>query len=161
MRGRASVVDTSAPIPRVYQDVQAKLRKKLTVSTCRTPRSVVKASRARADKTPDVTAVTPGPSAASYSMRTPRSALSPLPENNILSPNNISSGGNRAAASRRLDLSVNDYASPTRDLPNYVVDGVSPHTRVRSGTKRKKLDWLTDLGRKMSPNTQNKVRRIK
>lgn len=94
-------------------------------------------------------------------MRTPRTALSPLPESNALTPNDFTCSGNRAAASRRLDLSENDYASPTRDLPNYVIDGLSPHTRVRSGTKRKKLDWLTDLSRKMSPNTQNKMRRIK
>ena len=43
----------------------------------------------------------------------------------------------------------------------YVADGVSPHSKIRSSTKRKKLDWLTDLSRKITPNSQNKMRRIK
>jgi hypothetical protein len=115
------------------------------------------------DRTPDILANSPRSSNEHLLIGTPRIVLSPLTSINELTPNQSgnSSNINRAAASRRLEMDRTDYSSPTRDLPNYVADGVSPHSKIRSSTKRKKLDWLTDLSRKITPNSQNKMRRIK
>lgn len=90
-------------------------------------------------------------------------ALSPLKSINELTPSHsgTASNFNRAAASRRLRMDDTNYSSPTRDLPNYVADGLSPHSKTRSGTKRKKLDWLTDLSRKIPPNSHSKGKNIK
>lgn len=128
---------------------------------CKTPKSVLKVNARFPDRTPDIQNNTPRSSNERSSARTPRIILSPIKSNDLTPSQSSSSSINRAAASRRLEMSPTDYSSPTRDLPNYVADGISPHTRITSSTKRKKLDWLTDLGRKMSPSPQSKMRRIK
>nr|CAH0108023.1 unnamed protein product [Daphnia galeata] len=170
IRGRSYKLDVQAPIPKSCEESLSRIKKKVNIMPmsslgCKTPKSILKVNQnARMlDRTPDILANSPRSSKEHLLTGTPRIALSPLTSINELTPNQCgnSSNINRAAASRRLEMDQTDYSSPTRDLPNYVADGVSPHSKIRSSTKRKKLDWLTDLSRKITPNSQNKMRRIK
>jgi hypothetical protein len=145
-----------------------RIKKKVNVVPalgCKTPKSILKVNQntRMLDRTPDILANSSRSSNEQLLIGTPRIVLSPLTSINELTPNQSGNNSNinRAAASRRLEMDRTDYSSPTRDLPNYVADGVSPHSKIRSSTKRKKLDWLTDLSRKITPNSQNKMRRIK
>ena len=180
-------------MPKACEEIINRLKKKPLLAglgpsnaSCKTPKSLVGTSSEfrLLKKTPDASAVSSPVSS--------RLVLSPLKTNHIeLTPDHRNSGisiRDRAGASRRLELDQKvEYSSPTGNLvkisqffklktcrqftnkafnllqPNYVIDGLSPHCKTRSGTKRKKLDWLTDLSRKMtpSPNSQNKMRRIK
>ncbi|KAI9558620.1 hypothetical protein GHT06_015408 [Daphnia sinensis] len=146
IRGRSYKFDAQTPIPKSCEEVLNRLKKKVNNIP-----------------TPDIPANSPCPSNDRLSVNTPRTALSPLKSINELTPSHSgnSSSFNRAAASRRLEMDEANYSSPTRDLPNYVADGLSPHSRTRSGTKRKKLDWLTDLSRKIAPSSHTKGRKIK
>lgn len=140
IRGRAHLVDTQIPIAKSCEEAltRIKLKTNAPLKGCNTP--VPRKARA-ANRTPDILAVTPRSTDANSSTFTPRIALSPISNQLELTPNQSgSSSSNRAAASRRLHMEIGDYSSPTRDLPNYVADGTSPHSRISSGTKRKKLD---------------------
>jgi hypothetical protein len=170
IRGRAYKLDVQAPIPKSCEESLSRIKKKVNIMPmsslgCKTPKSTLKVNQntRMLDRTPDILANSPRSSKEHLLTGTPRIALSPLTSINELTPNQCgnSSNINRAAASRRLEMDQTDYSSPTRDLPNYVADGVSPHSKIRSSSKRKKLDWLTDLSRKITPNSQNKMRRIK
>ncbi|XP_046459650.1 protein lethal(2)denticleless-like isoform X1 [Daphnia pulex] len=168
IRGHAYKFDAQTPIPKSCEEALVRIKKKVNVVPalgCKTPKSILKVNQNTRilDRTPDILANSPRSSNEHLLIGTPRIVLSPLTSINELTPNQSgnSSNINRAAASRRLEMDRTDYSSPTRDLPNYVADGVSPHSKIRSSTKRKKLDWLTDLSRKITPNSQNKMRRIK
>lgn len=168
IRGRAYKYDAQTPIPKSCEEVLNRLKKKVNNIPslgCKTPKSILKINQntRMPNRTPDIPANSPYPSNERLSVNTPRTALSPLKSINELTPSHSgnSSNFNRAAASRRLEMDEANYSSPTRDLPNYVADGLSPHSRTRSGTKRKKLDWLTDLSRKTTPNSHTKGRKIK
>ena len=163
IRGRTYKIDARIPIAKSCEEVLNKLKKKtsnIPALGCKTPKSVLKLNTRMPDRTPDILSNTPRSSNERLSTScTPRVVLSPL--RTELTPNQNANSINRAAASRRLEMDQTDYSSPTRNLPNYVADGVSPHSKVRSSTKRKKLDWLTDLSRKIPPSAQNKMRKIK
>lgn len=167
IRGHASKLDDTFPVAKACEDALARLKKKAPNTPAlgsKTPKSMLKINAQLSNQTPVILSNTPRSSNDRSSVYTPRVALSPLKSNAVVTPNqsaSISGSINRAAASRRLEMSPVDYSSPTRDLPNYVADGISPHSRISSSTKRKKLDWLTDLSRKMSPSPQSKMRKIK
>ena len=48
---------------------------------------------------------------------------------------------------RKLTISPRKLFSPTANLPNFVVDGKSPHNVAQSSGKKGKVDWLTSLRR--------------
>lgn len=164
IRGRTYKIDARIPMAKSCEEVLNRLKKKISNIPplgCKTPKSVLKLNTRMPERTPDILSNTPRSSNERLSACTPRVVLSPLRSNTKSTPNQNANSINRAAASRRLEMDQTDYSSPTRDLPNYVADGVSPHSKVRSSTKRKKLDWLTDLSRKIPPSAQNKMRKIK
>ena len=152
IKGRAVSVDTGA-LPASFQDVQNRLEKKRKSATCstamnhddrssclRTPSSLHKFAPRTALRTPELGAAVQQ-----------RSVLSPLACNATPSP--LEAGACRGA-SRRLEME--SFPSPTSGLPNSVLDGTSPHhvavdSAARSSSKRKRLDWLTDLSRKLTP----------
>ena len=157
IRGRCLPIDGNSRIPTSYQEVLTRIEKKKatlgnqpTTSYCKTPSSLRKFASISIQRTPEPSSF-PGPSASN----TPRMVLSPVPSNISPEANSVNSRG----ASRRLDMESNLFASPTSDLPNLVMDGRSPHRPIpRSSTKRKRLDWLTDLSRKMTPNKCRKIK---
>lgn len=159
IRGRALTLGIQTNIPIACEQIYARLKKKTIVptQTCKTPIANTRVT----PLSKDVMGIQGSPS-------TTRPVLSPLKTNTGITPDNHGSRSSfrdrSSGASRRLQLDETEYLSPTRNLPNYVIDGLSPHSSngiVRSASKRKKLDWLTDLSRKISPNTKTKVRRIK
>ncbi len=159
IRGRAITLGTQSSMPIACEQIYARLKKKTIVpaQTCKTP---IASSRVT-PLSKDLMGIQGSPS-------TSRAVLSPLKTNIGITPDNQGSRSSyrdrSSGASRRLQMDATEYLSPTRNLPNYVIDGLSPHSSngiVRSASKRKKLDWLTDLSRKISPNPKNKVRRIK
>lgn len=156
IRGRPQVVDATSAVPQSCNQVLQRLLKKKAgtqvASSCKTPCSSRKnIPLLSAERTPEASSCAKKAARSPRKMLSPRKILSPVNEENSFSHFN-----NRA--SRRLEMGAVDYSSPTRDLPNYVMDGQSPHRTPRSSSKRKRLDWLTDLGRKLTPN---KVQRVK
>ena len=112
---------------------------------CKTPKSILKVNQntRMLDRTPDILANSLRSLMNILLNGTPRIALSPLTSINELTPNQCgnSSNINRAAASRRLEMDQTDYSSPTRYLLNYVADGVSPYSKIRSIVQRRKR-WI-------------------
>lgn len=158
IRARALVLNDNAPKSCV--EVLNHLKKRsLRVASCKTPSSLAKARSFTPHHTPDMSRESPN--CSTISPRTVLSVLSPLKTN--VTTNQTSNGSSRA--SRRLEMDQTKFSSPTRNLPNLVLDTdahSSPSQKKQSGTKRKELDWLTDhIGRKSLINSQNKLRRIK
>jgi len=142
IKGRAKYYDANASVPQSCQEVMGRVKRKIN---CKTPSSITRLQYHCNDKTPDDARLRNSLMVASCS---PRSALSPL------TPNVDSSRG----ASRRLEMTPGHHESPTRNLPNYVMDGMSPASDKRTASKRKNLDWLTDLSRKITPNKQRRIK---
>lgn len=164
IRGLAVPVKAEIKMSKACEEVFSRLKKKTdptSMSNCKTPKSVAKTRSSFDKSTPDSVAID---SKRLDTPMTSRGALTPRTTNTELTPDHRTDHAairDRVGASRRLEMDQSEYSSPTRNLPNSVIDGLSPHMKVRSATKRKQLDWLTDLGRRMSPTSQQKVRRIK
>lgn len=141
IKGRARYYDPTALVPQSCQEVMGRVKRKIS---CKTPNSIIRLQYHCNDKTPDDARLR----SSLATSCSPRSVLSPLTSN---------VDGNRGA-SRRLEMTPDHYESPTRNLPNSVMDGLSPTSDKRTASKRKNLDWLTDLSRKITPS---KLRRIK
>ncbi|KAF9418392.1 hypothetical protein HW555_004822 [Spodoptera exigua] len=65
--------------------------------------------------------------------------LSPTTSHNYISPVRVSP----------TKVRIISFTTPTKNLPNYVLDGEAPHLRLMSPVKKKDTttDWLTRLGR--------------
>ncbi len=89
--------------------------------------------------------------------------LAQFPSKNIMSPQKKC----YASSPRKIVLSPRKLFSPTANLPNFVMDGKSPHQPL-SGKKKCRVDWLTSLRRqqkesspKMSPKEPKKRESLK
>lgn len=156
IRARALKLKDANTIPKPCSEVLSHLKKKtsLRAVNCKTPNSFAKTRPHASHQTPDIGRQSPQTS-------TPRNALSPLKTNTQVTSYQSS---NSSRASRRLEMDHVSFSSPTRNLPNSIIDGYSPHSQKKSGTKRKESDWLTDhIGRKSKNNSpsQSKMRRVK
>lgn len=139
IKGRARYYDTNASVPQSCQEVMGRVKRKIN---CKTPNSISRLQYHCVDKTPDDARIRNSTEASC----SPRSVLSPLTPN-------VDRG-----ASRRLEMTPGQYESPTRNLPNYVMDTLSPTSDKKKSSKRKNLDWLTDLSRKITPNKQRRIK---
>ncbi|XP_026751951.2 protein lethal(2)denticleless [Galleria mellonella] len=64
----------------------------------------------------------------------------------IMSPNNIHRSPVKVSPSK---VRIITFTTPTKNLPNFVLDGEAPHLRLMSPVKKKQetTDWLTLMGR--------------
>lgn len=158
IRARALKINDTAYAKSCVEVLNHLKKKSLRVATCKTPNSLAKARTYTSHHTPDMSR-----ESLHCSIISPRTVLSPLKAN--VTTNQNTNGSSRA--SRRLEMDQTKFSSPTRNLPNLVMDldaHSSPTQRKQPGIKRKELDWLTDhIGRKSTVNShsQSKSRRIK